>query len=135
MSLPNFHIDPDISKAETLPATFYKDPEVFEALKEKVFYRSWQWVGDVNQITLARQVRPFLLLDGYLTEPMLLSRDEDEVIHCLSNVCTHRGNQVVNNPGSYRKLICEYHGRKFALNGGYESMPEVNGLKDFPRPV
>ncbi len=134
MSLPNFHVDADISKAETLPATFYKDPQVFEALKEKVFYRSWQWVGDLDQLTLARQVQPFVLLDGYLTEPMLLSRDEDEAIHCLSNVCTHRGNYVVNNPGSYRKLICEYHGRKFGLDGTYESMPEFDGVQNFPRP-
>ncbi len=134
MSLPNFHVDADISKAETLPATFYKDPQVFEALKEKVFYRSWQWVGDLDQLTLARQVQPFVLLDGYLTEPMLLSRDEDEAIHCLSNVCTHRGNYVVNNPGSYRKLICEYHGRKFGLDGTYESMPEFNEVQNFPRP-
>ena len=32
-----FNINPDITKAETLPATFYKDPFVFETVKEKVF--------------------------------------------------------------------------------------------------
>jgi len=34
-----FNINPDITKAETLPATFYKDPFVFETVKEKVFFK------------------------------------------------------------------------------------------------
>ena len=32
-----FIINSDITKAETLPAIFYKDLEVFETIKEKVF--------------------------------------------------------------------------------------------------
>ncbi|MEM9328420.1 MAG: aromatic ring-hydroxylating dioxygenase subunit alpha [Bacteroidota bacterium] len=134
MSLSPFHIDPDVSKAETLPALFYSDPEVFDALREKVFYKSWQWVGDLDQLTLPRQVSPFVLLDGFLTEPMLLSRDENDQVHCLSNVCTHRGNLVAANPGTYRKLVCEYHGRRFGLDGSFEHMPEFGGVADFPRP-
>ena len=30
-----FNINSDITKAETLPATFYKDPDIFEKIKEK----------------------------------------------------------------------------------------------------
>ena len=44
----SFYIDPDIRKAETLPASFYRDEKVFKALKEKVFRRSWHWLGDVE---------------------------------------------------------------------------------------
>lgn len=130
----NYHIDPDITKAETLPASFYKDAAVFEALKEKVFLSSWQWVGDQDQVTLPQSVFPFVLFDGYLTEPMLLTRDKDDVIHCMTNVCTHRGNLVAMNPGKSKRLTCMYHGRKFNLKGEYESMPEFDDAKDFPRP-
>ena len=49
-----FHIHPDIKKAETLPASFYKDPAVFEMLKERVFLKSWQWVGDKNLVPFAQ---------------------------------------------------------------------------------
>ena len=38
-----FNINSDITKAETLPATFYKDPDIFEKIKEKIFLKSWQW--------------------------------------------------------------------------------------------
>ena len=36
----NFNINSDISKAETLPASFYKNPELFEFIKEKIFLKN-----------------------------------------------------------------------------------------------
>ena len=35
-------IDSDITKAETLPALFYKNSETFEILKEKLFLKQAQ---------------------------------------------------------------------------------------------
>jgi choline monooxygenase len=130
----NYHIDPDIKKAETLPASFYKDKTVFEAIKEDVFLKSWQWVGDKNQVALSQSVHPFVLLDGFLTEPLVLTKDDDDHINCLTNVCTHRGNLVALHPGKNKKLTCMYHGRRFNLKGEFEHMPEFNEAKDFPRP-
>ncbi len=129
-----FSIETDISKAETLPASFYRNKDVFELLKEKVFLKSWQWIGDENLVKLPQSVHPFVLLDGYLTEPLLITKELDETIHCLSNVCTHRGNLVALNPGKSKKLICTYHGRRFGLDGSYQSMPEFEEVKNFPRP-
>src|SRR2546423_683257 len=82
----------------------------FEAMKEKVFMKSWQWVGDETLVKLPETVHPFVLLDHFLTEPMLLTRQADDSIHCLTNVCTHRGNLVCQNSGSAKKLQCPYHG-------------------------
>ena len=55
----NFFINKDISKAETLPGWFYHDASIFEAMKEKIFARSWQWIGDTSQVKLAGMVQPF----------------------------------------------------------------------------
>ena len=129
----NFHIDPDISKSKTLPASFYRDPMVFEAIKEKIFLNSWQWIGDEYLIYDPQTISPFILLDGFLSEPMVLTKNKEKKIHCLSNVCTHRGNIVALKSGKSKKLICSYHGRKFNLNGGFESMPEFKEAKNFPR--
>ena len=46
----NYNIDPDISKSETLPSSFYKDPNVFEDIKSKIFLKSWQWIGDTELV-------------------------------------------------------------------------------------
>ncbi len=129
-----FNIDPNIEKAETLPAAFYRDPAVFEALREKVFLRCWHWLGDVAQIPLPGSVQPLVLLDQFLNEPLMLVRDANDQISCLSNVCTHRGNLLVHHPGKYRQLICQYHGRRFDLDGAFVSMPEFREAENFPRP-
>jgi len=128
-----FFIDPDISKAETLPASFYRDPEIFEAIKSKIFYKSWHWLGHQDLVDNPRHAHPMVLLDNFMTEPLVLTKDGEEKIHCLSNVCTHRGNIVVNTSGKAKKLICGYHGRRFKLDGTFEHMPEFQETKDFPR--
>jgi len=130
----HFNIDPDISKSETLPASFYKSQPVFEALKEHVFLKTWQWIGDENLVRLPQSVHPFVLLDNYLTEPLVLTKTKEEEISCLTNVCTHRGNIVALHPGKSRKLTCEYHGRRFNLKGEFEHMPEFETAENFPRP-
>ncbi len=129
-----FHVDRDIRKAETLPAHFYTDPDVFNRIREKIFLRSWQFIGDENRVKVDKSVFPFVLLDKYLAEPMVLTRDEQGKIHCLSNVCTHRANLVSLGAGKAKKLTCMYHGRRFGLDGRFEHMPEFKEAEEFPRP-
>lgn len=129
-----FNIDADIKNAETLPGWFYNNASIFEALKEKVFVNSWQWIGHEDFVSLSETVYPFTLLDGYLGEPMFLSKDNRSSIRCLSNVCTHRGNLVVQNAGKSKQLACMYHGRKFELSGKFKMMPEFKDAVNFPRP-
>ena len=54
-----FYINSDISKAETLPASFYRDKEVFENIKEKIFLKTWQWIGDENLVKLPQSSLSF----------------------------------------------------------------------------
>lgn len=124
-------VDPDIQKAETLPGWFYSNPEIFSSLKEKVFAKSWQWIGHESHF---ENVYPFQLLDGFMDEPMVLTKTTNGDLHCLSNVCTHRGNLVVHHPGKVNALICMYHGRRFDLNGYFKKMPEFEETQNFPRP-
>ncbi len=126
-------IHPDIRKAWTLPGSWYSDPAAFEESREQVFARSWQFVTDTDGLKAPGSVWPFTLLEGCLDEPLLLSRDMDDALHCVSNVCTHRGNLVVEGAGVERaSLRCRYHGRKFGLDGRFQSMPEFEGCEGFP---
>ncbi|MBT8236272.1 MAG: aromatic ring-hydroxylating dioxygenase subunit alpha, partial [Bacteroidia bacterium] len=77
-----FDINSNIAKAETLPARFYRDTDIFEALREKVFYRTWQWVGTTDQVPETGAVYPFTLLPQYLDEPIVLTRDSKGAVHC-----------------------------------------------------
>lgn len=130
----SFFVHPDIAKAETLPPGFYYSDEVFLAMKNEVFLKSWQFIGDESLVPFAQYVYPFILMDGFVSEPMVLIKAVEEDIKCLSNVCTHRGNIVVQQAGKNGKLTCSYHGRRFDLNGKFEFMPEFKKAENFPRP-
>src|SRR5947199_4575646 len=129
---PAFTIDPDIRVARTLPARVYSDPILFRAQQERVFARTWQYAAHDEVVKVAGQVYPFTLLPGALDEPLLLTRDANDQVHCLSNVCTHRGTLVVEGAGHETQLRCRYHGRRFTLDGRFHSMPEFEGAKGFP---
>ena len=125
----------DIRIAETLPGSFYADRELYESCKERIFTKSWQYVTHLDSIRVPGQVFPFTLLEGCLDEPLLFTRDYADSLHCVSNVCTHRGMLVCEQPGIEKNLRCRYHGRKFGLDGCFQSMPECSEALNFPRPT
>jgi len=132
MNVDGLNVDPDIAAAHTPASRLYHDPAVYEAAKERIFARSWQLVGHVDDVRVPGQTHPFLMLDGCLSEPLVLVRDRGDALHCLSNVCTHRGMLVCEHSGIETGLRCRYHGRRFGLDGKFQSMPEFEGTKDFP---
>ncbi len=125
-------VHPDVSQAHTLPATFYKDQALFDSSKDKIFARTWQCIGLHSLTPKAGHVQPFVMLNGFLSEPLLMSRDEENQLHCLSNVCTHRGNLMVHESGPCKDLVCKYHGRRFDMKGKFKSMPEFKEAQNFP---
>jgi choline monooxygenase len=130
--MDSFSINPDISLAHTLNTAYYNSGEQFQISKEKIFSSSWQLAGDSDSIAEPGSAWPFILLEKYLDEPLLLTRYRNNEIHCLSNVCTHRGNLLVYEPCKLHNLVCKYHGRRFQLDGKFLSMPEFKEVKDFP---
>jgi choline monooxygenase len=125
-------IDPDIARAATLPGWVYGDEEVHALARERVFARGWQLVGHEERLKVPGQVLPVPLLEGADDEPLLLTRDGQDRLHCLSNVCTHRGALLCEGEGVLRELRCRYHGRRFGLDGRFLAMPEFDGVEGFP---
>lgn len=124
-----FNINPDISRAHTLASKFYTDERYFHESKEKIFARSWQFVGTTDEIS---NLKPFTILEDFLDEPILFSKDSTDNLQCLSNVCTHRGNILIEKNCLQDGIRCRYHGRRFSLDGKFLSMPELADVKDFP---
>ena len=128
LKMPIFHINPDIRRAETLSSEFYADEKYFDESKEKIFARSWQLVGRAGEV---KNLKPHTILENFLNEPILLTKN-GENINCLSNVCTHRGNILVEKSCQANGIRCGYHGRRFDLSGKFLSMPEFETAKNFP---
>lgn len=122
-------LDKDIRKAKTLSTDVYSSAFIYRESLEKVFACSWQPIeitpSDTDNVT------PVFLLEGSMDEPLILVRSQDGIA-CFSNVCTHRGNIIVTEPGHYGQLTCGYHGKCFDLSGRFKSMPGFEEALDFP---
>jgi choline monooxygenase len=129
-----FPIDSNIHRANTLPGVFYNDPAVLKTCREQIFARSWQIITDAEHtVRVPHDALPFHYMEHFLEEPLLLLRDAQHELRCLSNVCTHRGKILVEHPGKLeRGIVCGYHGRRFGLDGQFVAMPEAQGMENFP---
>ena len=130
--LQQFFIDKNIARAKTLDKIFYIDMNLFELQKEKLFASSWQFIGNSDLVKDNGDVYPIILLEKYIDEPLILTKDKSGKINLLSNTCTHRGNIITNEPCKLNNLRCKYHGRLFQLDGKFISMPEFKEVENFP---
>ncbi len=129
-----WRVDDRIAAASTPPSRVYHDADEYQSQVERVFARSWQYAADADRVKAPGHVLPITLLEGCLDEPLLLSMADDGHLHCLSNVCTHRGALVCEGEGHVRSLKCRYHGRRFGLDGCMSFMPEFENVEGFPAP-
>ncbi len=130
--MKTFFVDEDITKASTIDSEFYTSEECFQLSKEKIFAKTWQFIADTDEIRLSGQLVPHTILPGFLDEPVLLVRDKDDSLNCISNVCTHRGNILIEHSCTESQIRCRYHGRRFELSGKFKQMPEFETVQCFP---
>ena len=125
-------IDSDIRKASTLSSSFYSSESFFQLSKQKIFEKTWQFSADTDHIHTSNHLLPITVLPGFLDEPILFTRNKNDKINCVSNVCTHRGNILVENACSDMQIRCKYHGRRFDHDGCFKYMPEFENVENFP---
>ena len=131
--MQTWEIYPEIEYAETLPTFFYRNESYFKLTKQQIFARSWHFINDETTAFEKGNLYPFTLFPSVLDEPLLLAKDKNGNIRCLSNVCTHRGNILVSECSQKRQIVCGYHARAFGLDGKMKFMPEFKEACDFPR--
>jgi choline monooxygenase len=131
---PVYAVDAEIAVAHALPGAFYSDRAAFALMRERVFARTWQWLGPLDDVAEPESLAPRTLAPGLLNEPLLLTRDAGGMLRCMSNVCTHRGNILVGAACRAKQIRCGYHSRRFDLAGKMTFMPEFEEARDFPSP-
>lgn len=114
----------DISQARGLPNPFYTDPEVFEAEKERIFFRNWAALGFVTDVPQPGWARPLT----FLGQPLMMVRDHDGTLRVFQNICRHRGMILVEQAGPIARAIrCPYHSWSYELTGQLRTTPHVGG--------
>jgi phenylpropionate dioxygenase-like ring-hydroxylating dioxygenase large terminal subunit len=104
--------------------SLYTDPSIYAEELQKIWYRSWVFVGHESEVAepndyVRKKLGP---------QDVIMTRDRDGQIHLLLNRCAHRGNQVCDdakgNSGTFR---CPYHGWTFRNNGDLIGFPFFKG--------
>jgi choline monooxygenase len=127
IDLTDFQPTADLSRASTLPARWYIEPEFLQAEKEKVFWQTWQPVGRSDMVT-----RPGDYFACEVAgEPIVITRGSDQVLRAFSNVCRHRAGTVATGKGNRKSLQCRYHGWTYSLDGRLLAQPEFEGVNDW----
>jgi phenylpropionate dioxygenase-like ring-hydroxylating dioxygenase large terminal subunit len=101
----------------------YVDPAIFALEIERIFERSWIYVGHESQLP-----NP----GDYLTaqigrQPVIMVRHDDGSLRILYNRCGHRGARLVVEAGNLRHFRCCYHGWTFRTDGTVLSVPLRRG--------
>ena len=111
----------------SMPASFYTDPEMYPAEVECVFINGWICVGRCDEIPNKGDYYTLEMLN----EPLIVVRQKDEGVAVLSNVCRHRGSQILAGAGHTSRLICPYHRWSYALDGKLMAAPLVQKTTGF----
>src|SRR3954466_871661 len=127
MELPGFSIDPDISRAWSIPAPYYVEASIHDQEKELIFSRSWQVIGHAHQLAKPGD----FFTTELLGEPLLLVRGAAGELLGFYNVCRHRAGSPAEGCGSRKLFRCGYHGWTYGLDGALISATEIEGVKDF----
>ena len=125
----NMQIDPDLSRARTLPSSAYVDAKVLELEKERIFSRTWQLVAHASELSRAGDFKPTTIID----EPILLTHPQEGDLRGFYNVCRHRAAQVVATRGNRKSLQCGYHGWVYGLDGRLQAAREMEGTEEFDK--
>lgn len=117
-----------LDSGATLPATWYTDPTYFAREQERIFRRSWQYVGLTEQVANAGDFFTARAGDA----PIVVARDQRGTLRGHINVCRHRGSQLVNDEQGNRKTLqCAYHAWTYNLDGSLRAAPGMRDEPDF----
>jgi phenylpropionate dioxygenase-like ring-hydroxylating dioxygenase large terminal subunit len=125
----------DVAHAATLPPELYTSDEFLRFEYEAVFGHSWLCVGRASQIPHPGDWFTVTIAD----EPLIVVRDKDGNVNCLSAVCQHRAMTVCTGSGNDTTFKCPYHHWIYGLDGrllGAPAMERTEGFekKDHPLP-
>ncbi|MBD8005135.1 aromatic ring-hydroxylating oxygenase subunit alpha [Bacillus norwichensis] len=121
-----------IPEEGTIPAYILGDESVYHLEHEKVFLKTWVFVGHESEIP-AKNDFMTRELSGY---SIIITRSGDDEINAFYNMCTHRGMKLCRaDKGNKRTFQCPYHGFNFRNTGECIGVPLQKDIysEDFDR--
>lgn len=109
----------------TVSREIFFDERVYKDELERVFSRSWLFVGHESQI--ANPGDFFTSRMG--SESVILCRDKKGAVHVFLNTCRHRGMKVcMYDEGNTNQFTCPYHAWSYTTDGKLFGVPMYQTL-------
>lgn len=97
-----------------LPRDFHQSDFIYQADLERIWRRGWLFAGHTCQIPNAGDYFTFRV-DA---DSLIITRDDDGVVHALYNTCRHRGTELCDNESGHAgRFVCPYHQWVYAHDG------------------
>jgi phenylpropionate dioxygenase-like ring-hydroxylating dioxygenase large terminal subunit len=124
MSITSAHDLDELIEPDRIHGSLYTDPDLFAGELEKIWYRTWVFVGHESEVPAPNDY----VVKSIGPQSVVMTRDKKGQIHLLQNRCTHRGNLVCDAPrGNSSAFRCPYHGWTFANTGKLLGYPFSSG--------
>ncbi|MEO8106325.1 MAG: aromatic ring-hydroxylating dioxygenase subunit alpha [Actinomycetes bacterium] len=107
----------------TLPGRDYRDPEIYELERQRIFLQSWFCAGREEQ---AAEPGDWFTVD-VVGESVMVLRGDDGELRAFYNVCRHRGSRLREEASGNDKgtIMCPYHAWCYDLKGDLVVTPKV----------
>lgn len=103
----------------------YLSPRIFALEQERLFARTWQYLGHESQVPNAGDYSATAIAG----RPLLMVRDEAGGVRALMNRCAHKGAKLVSAAAGHagRFFRCPYHAWAYNLDGSVRAIPLRSG--------
>lgn len=125
--MQNFKFQTDLAVADTIPASWYTDPNMLAREKTAIFNKTWQFAAPLDQLRFPGN---YVAVDVVGT-PVVVTRDANGQLRAFYNICRHRAGVVARGAGNRKSLQCQYHGWLYGLDGCLRTTPEFEGVENF----
>jgi Rieske 2Fe-2S family protein len=118
------------AEARILPGEAYTSPEVFAWERAHFFEEGWVCVGRADELVKPGDQRALRVGN----EGVLLVRDRNDRLNAFSNVCRHRGHELLVcdvDPINRGFVRCPYHRWTYDLDGSFKGGPGLAGQEGF----
>jgi carnitine monooxygenase subunit len=124
---PKLKFDPDPERSATLPASYYFDPAIYAKEKQKIWQRTWQYVGALEDL---RQPGSYItaMIDD---QPVFVVRAKSGDLKAFYNSCMHRGHTLLEGKGKKSLITCPFHAWTYATDGELKKAPNSENVAGF----
>ena len=115
------------------------DPELFEIEREKIFKKTWLYVARAEELPKPGDYKIRKL--EVASTSIIIVRDKNGKVNAFHNICTHRGNKLIQEEGAQtlgstgnHLMTCRFHAWSFSTDGELHGVPRQENFVNLDKP-